>query len=363
MEIKIKKNELVQGVNYAEKAISSKNINRILYGFYLSTDNNLTIKATDLEISIETVVDCEVLKKGDIVVNSAYFSDIVRRLPEDEVFLNCEGNILHIESGYAKFELMILESEEYPKFPDIKDSEYFEIDCKNFKRAIEMTHVYTSIDDSRPTLKGVYFDIKDKLITFVGLDGYRLAYYTADISNNMDKSLIVPANSLRELVKILPEEGNIKVIPSLNHIVFSFGSTVVYSRLIQGNYFDYGKILNKDFTNRATINKNLLKSAVERASIMNREGQTQAVRFTFNNDELLVELKGKHGDMNDKISIKSETEDLKIGFNPKFLLQALSFFKNEEVYMDFIDSLNPCIFRDPEDSAFLHLILPVRLGQ
>lgn len=361
MNIIVDKKTLHGAVSIVEKAVSSKNINRILYGIYLSADDGLTLKATDLDISIESKIEANVIEKGDIVLNSAMFADIVRKLPVDEVSMKKEGNLVRIYSGDVKFDLNVLSGEEFPDFPTVNSDEIIILDSQSLKTAYNMTVGYTSQDDTRPTLKGILMEFVDNKLIFVGLDGYRLCKYTIKDVKNEEKKIIVPAKTIRELIKILPDEGEIEVASSLNHIVFKFDGNTIYSRLIQGNYFDYDRILSKNFTEKALMDKAAFRNAVERANIMNRDGENQAARFSFSRDELVVELKGRYGDMIDKIPIKTETGDLTIGFNPRFILNALLFFE-DEVLMEFIDPLSPAILTDPSNDSFVHLILPVRLS-
>lgn len=362
MNLKIDKKTLQSAVSIVEKAVSSRNINRILFGIYLyASGNNLILRATDLDISIESKIDAEVMEEGEIVLNSAMFADIVRKLPSDEILIKREGNLVKIFSGDVKFDLNILSDEEFPDFPVVNSDEFIYIDSLILKNAYNMTVGYTSQDDTRPTLKGILMEFINNNLIFVGLDGYRLCKFTIPDVKFTERKIIVPAKTIKELIKILPDEGEIEIASSLNHIVFRFNGNTVYSKLIQGNYFDYNRILSKNFSEKALMDKGAFRNAVERANIMNRDGENQAARFSFNKDELLVELKGKYGEMVDKIPIKTDTEDLTIGFNPKFILNAIGFFE-DEVMMEFIDPLSPAIFTDPSNDSFVHLILPVRLS-
>ncbi len=363
MKLTVKKQDLNRCVSTVEKAISPKNINQILYGFLILVDEGLTLRATNLEVSIESSVEAKVEEKGRTVVNSKIFSDIARKMPEEEVSIELHGTTMHIQSGKVKFDIVTQAGSDFPTFPPTDGETAMKISSEDLRKGIERAVISTVMDETRPTLSGVLFEMKEGHVNFVALDGYRLSVAGFDAASSVEKNAIVPASSLKELLKILPEETEVSIRLSNSNILFSFAHTFFFSRLIQGNFFDYRSILAKDFAHKVKVKKSAFRDSVERAAILNHDGKAGTLRLIFSPLEMRIEQKSEFGDVVDVIEAEEAPNNLVIGFNSRYLLQGLANFQSEYIYLSLIDAINPCIINDTEDDSHLYLVLPVRLAQ
>lgn len=364
MKLTVKKQDLNKCVSTVEKAISPKNINQILYGFLLLVDDEgLTLRATNLEVSIECSVDAKVEEKGRVVVNSKIFSDIARKMPGEEVTFELRGTTMHIESGKVKFDIITQAGSDFPTFPPTDGEITMKISSENLRKGIDRAIVSTIMDETRPTLSGVLFEMKEGHVNFVALDGYRLSVAGFDTEVHAEKNVIVPASSLKELLKILPEETEVTIRVTNSNILFAFDRTLLFSRLILGNFFDYRSILAKEFKYAVKVKKSALRDSVERAAILNRDGKAGTIRLIFSPLEMRIEQKSEFGDVVDVIEAEDAPSNLVIGFNSRYILQGLTNFQSEYIHMKLIDAVNPCVINDTEDDSHLYLVLPVRLAQ
>ncbi len=376
MKIQINQRDLSKHISIAQRGISSRTTLPILNGILLETVNNrLKITSTDLEISIETFVDCNIEKEGSIVINSRVFGDIVRKLPSSiidiEVTYKDDIRNMNIKCENSEFNIMGNDPSEYPTIPYFKKDNAIDIPTDLFKNAVRQTVFAASQEDLKPSLTGVLLEIKGDLISFVALDGYRLALKNIGIASNINKKMIVPARTLNEVTKIAEEnESNINIsfesqeAASLsndsNNICFNLNDTVVYSKLLEGQLFNYENIIRVDHDTSLLVDKKELQSSLERASLLAKEEKANLILLDINNDILTIKSKSEIGDVHEDVNIEKTGEDVKIAFNARYLLEGIKTLDSDSIELKLMGSLNPCIINPVGDEGHIYLVLPVR---
>lgn len=359
MKIKIQKKDLEKGINIAEKAISQRNIQQALSCFHLIVKDNLTIYAMNNEIRIETNIPCEVLEKGEVLINANIFSGIIKKMGGNEIDIELKDNSIFIKSLDTNFRLQ-REVYDFPLSPKIDGQISYKISAKDLKKAIQTTLVSVVDDEVRPILRGIFMEV-NKGINFVSLDGYRLSLISFDLDTDYVGSVIFPASSARELIKIINDEEDIEVYNTTDGIFFKFDDTIFFSRLIAGNFFDYKSMISKDSKYKIEVSQEDFKKSLERAMILKRDNEPQGVILTFNDNEMLLDNQTEMGGFNDFLATKGDGEGLKIKFNTQYLLQGLSQFDSSYVRLFLDGSLKPMIIKNLEDDRELYLVLPTRL--
>jgi DNA polymerase-3 subunit beta len=365
LRIQIDQRSLSNHINIAQKGISSKTTLQILNGILLQTiGDKLKLTATDLEIGIETYVDCNILEEGSIVVNSKIFGDIIKKLPNSTINIEVKENNINIKCENSEFNILGSNPSEYPELPAIINKNSFNIPKDLFKSAIKQTVFATTQDETRPILTGVLLEIKDGIGSFVALDGYRLALRSIPINIDEEVKIVIPARALNELNKILDEndeELTITIAPG--HVIFNMGETSLSSRLLEGQFLNYNDIIRKDHKTNIIVDRKDFQDSLERASLLANEQKANLVKLNVLEDQLIIKSNSEIGDVNEQIVSKHQGEVLNIAFNSKYILDGIKVIDSEEVELYFMGSLNPCIIKPIGDENYTYLVLPVRLAQ
>lgn len=365
MKIKIDQKDLAKHISIAQKGISSRTTLQILEGILIQTINNkLKLVSTDLEISMETYVSCEVIEQGAIVVNSKIFGDIIRKLPQGSIYIEVDSeNNIKILCENSEFNLVGYSPADYPDLPMIKEENFLEIPSDLFKSAIRQTVFATIQDETRPSLKGVLMESDGDMLSFVALDGYRLALRKIGSSNKSDIKIIIPGRALNEINKILEDDmDNIKIISSKSDIIFNLGSTIMYSRLLEGQFFNYKDIIRKDHKTSLVVNRRDFQDSLERASLLAKEEKANLIKMRISDSKATIKSNSEIGNVNEVVPGKQEGEDVNIAFNSRYILEGVKTIEAENIKLNFTGSLNPCIINPLEDDNYTYLVLPVRLA-
>lgn len=366
LKFSVQQNELNKHINIAQRGISNRSTLQILEGILIEAkDNRLKLTSTDLEISIETTLDSNVIEEGKVVINSRILGDIVKKLPNDTVFFDIENNKVNIKCQKSDFNIVSNPGEDYPELPIVIETAKFNIPQNILKTAIRQTSFTTSQDESRAVLTGVLFEIEDGILTFVSLDGYRLSMRKEEIGINESLKLIVPARVLNELNKIIEDtEDPITLAIANGQIVFTLRDTVIYSKLLEGQFFNYKDIVRTNHNTTVLLNRKNLLDSLERASLLAREQRANLVKLSITDDNLSIKSNSEMGDVYEEVElINKEGEDVNIAFNSRYLMDGVRVIDSEEIELNFVSSLNPCIMRAKDDEKYIYLVLPVRLAQ
>ncbi|MCD1147912.1 DNA polymerase III subunit beta [Peptoniphilus sp. KCTC 25270] len=363
MKFHINQKNLNQLVSVAQKAISNRTNMQILEGIYLEAKNNvLTIKATDTEVSIETKASCMIEEEGAIVINSSLFGEIVRKLPNAMVHIVLEDKKIHIECEQSSFTIMGQNAEEYPLLPEVDSEERFALKGEDLVRAFKQTIIAVSNDDMRLALTGVFMDIKSHQMNFVAVDGYRMAIKTIEKEFPFERSVIIPGRSVNELSKLVKEDQEIPIVIGDNHICMELEDTKFYSKLINGEYFEYGGLIRESHDLSPVVNKKDLQNSLERASLLSGKDRAGLVKMKIEGDQISILSNSEIGNVHEVISAKENDKDLLIAFNARYVLEGIRVIEEEEIVLNFTDSVNPCIIQGIEEKAYLYMALPVRLA-
>lgn len=363
MKITCPKAELLKSVNIVMKAVPSKTTMTILECILIdASTNEIKFTANDMELGIETKVTGMVLEKGIIALDAKLFSEIIRKLPDNDVTISSDEKFnTTITCEKAKFNIMGKDGDDFSYLPFIEKNDGVTISQFTLKEVIRQTIFSIAANDSNKIMTGELFEIEDNMLKVTSLDGHRISIRKIELKSHYNsKKVIVPGKTLTEISKIL--SGELEDMADLyftdNHILFEFGDTKVVSRLIEGNYFRVDQMLSSDYDTKVTINKRELLDCIDRATLFVKEGDKKPIIMNLADHTMELKISSQIGSMDEMIDISLEGKDIKIGFNPRFLMDALRVIDDEQVDMYFMNPKAPCFIRNEEES-YIYLILPV----
>ena len=366
MKIICTKSNLVKGVNVVSKAVPSKTTMPILECILIdATTDIIKFTANDMELGIETTVEGDILEKGVIAIDAKIFSEIVRKLPDNEVVIECDNNLqTTITCEKAKFNISCKSGEDFSYLPYVEKTETITLSQFTLKEIIRQTIFSIADNDSNKLMTRELFQIQDNMLKVVSLDGHRISIRKTELKDvYQSRKVVVPGKTLMEVSKILSGEAESEVTISFtnNHIVFEFDNTVVVSRLIEGEYFRIDQMLSSDYETKVKINKKEFLNCIDRATLLVKEGDKKPIIINILDDVMELKIKSQIGSMNEEIMISKEGRDLLIGFNPKFLIDALRVIDDEEVTLYLMNPKAPCFIKDDKEN-YIYLILPVNFN-
>lgn len=366
MKIICSKSNLVKGVSIVSKAVPSKTTMPILECILIDASTDVVkLTANDMELGIETCIEGEIAERGIIALNARIFSEIVRKLPDNDVTIETDSsNQAFITCEKAKFNIAAQSGEDFSYLPVIEKEDYITVSEFTLKEVIRQTIFSIADNDTNKMMTGELFEIEDNILKVVSLDGHRISIRKIELKESYSsKKVIVPGKTLQEISKIIGGEADVDVDISFtkNHIVFEFDKTVVVSRLIEGDYFKINQMLSSDYETKVKINKKELLNCIDRATLLIKEGDKKPIIIDIQDESMELKIKSQIGSMDEEIFITKEGKDLLIGFNPKFLIDALRVIDDEEVDLYFMNAKAPCFIKD-EEQSYIYLILPVNFN-
>lgn len=366
MKFNIKQSELNDHISIAQKAISNRTSIQLLDSIvFTAKDDELILISTDLELSIETRVKCEVIEEGSVAIKSNLIGNIIRKMPEDIISITTNDDNVNIKCQNSILDIPCQSSEDYPNISIVDDKISLTIKNEDLINAIKHTSFATLVnDDTRLALQGILFEVNQEDIKFVALDGYRMAIKKiVNNSENIEFSKIVPRRAFTELIRIIDNQStDITVIEG--HIAFINGNTKMYSRLIDKKYLDYKRIMNRDYSTNIIVNRDDLINSLERASLIITSSDPNLAKFEFKDGTLNITSNSSIGNVDEILNTKQDGEDLTIAFNTKYLLDGLKVIEDDQVILKMRDSLSPMtIYPIDHIDEYLYLVLPIRLGK
>ena len=366
MRIVCTKSNLVKGVSIVSKAVPSKTTMPILECILVDASTDvIKLTANDMELGIETRIEGDILERGIIALNAKIFSEIVRKLPDSDVVIETTSdNQTLITCEKAKFNIAAQSGEDFSYLPVIEKEDYITVSEFTLKEVIRQTIFSIADTESNKLMTGELFEVEDHILKVVSLDGHRISIRKIELKASYDhKKVVVPGKTLMEISKILSgdAESEVQIYFAENHIVFEFDQTVVVSRLIEGEYFRIEQMLSSDYETKVHINKKELLNCIDRATLLVKEGDKRPIIIQIGDDTMELKIQSQLGSMDEEIFITKEGKDLLIGFNPKFLIDALRVIDDEEVTLYFMNSKAPCFIKD-EKETYVYLILPVNFN-
>lgn len=368
MQFSCEKSILQEAITTASRAVSSKSSIALLEGLLITAEDNgcLTLCGYNMSMGIRVNIGAMVTQSGTAVLNARLFGDIIRKLSDDIIYVEVGENLLTtIRCGKAVFNLVASDSQEFPQLPEVENNENpITLPQNMLKSMISQTIFAVSDNETKPILTGCLFEIEGAQLNMAAVDGYRLSVRRETLAapTQEDVKFVVPGSALREVERILTEtEENVEIYPDSRHILFRIGDTVLITRLLEGEFLNYRTAIPKDASAVLIADVRQLITSIERVSLIVSERLKNPVRMEFDGSLLKLSCITTIGKSYDEFSYDGEVEHLEIGFNNRYLLDALRACPSEKVKISLKGSLNPIVFTPEEGDSFTYLVLPVRL--
>ncbi len=364
MKFNCMRSDLSKAVSNVSRAVSSKSSQPALEGVLIKAyDNILSLTGYDLEIGITTDIEASVEENGEVVVSAKLLSDILRNLPEEIVRIETDERLITtINSGTSEYQIVGISSAEYPELPRVEELEEIKIDAPVLKDMIRETVFAVSDNFSKPIYTGSLFDIEPGVLRIVAVDGFRMAIREEQVECELTTKFVVPSKTQQEIIRLISNEEKVEIIVGSRHIAFKIEKYTIISRLIEGTFLDYKTTVPSKCTTEFKINKRILSSAVERMLPMTGEKIQSPVRANVTPDEIKLSCTTSVGKATDSIMISAIGQEVVIGFNNRYMLDALKNADTDEVKIEMSGSLSPIIIKPVEGNAFLYLVVPMRLS-
>ena len=366
MKLICSKSNLLHGVNIVSKAVPTRTTMAILECILIdASSDEIKLIANDMELGIETIIDGEIIENGIIALDAKIFSDIVRKLPDNEVVIETDASFKTvITCEKSQFNIIGKSGEDFSYLPYIEKNDPISISQFTLKEVIRQTIFSIADNDNNRLMTGELFEINENQLKVVSLDGHRISIRNIELKDHYEnKKVVVPGKTLNEISKILPGsvDDDVTIYITDNHIIFEFMNTTVVSRLIEGEYFKIEQMLSSDYETKVKINKRELLDCIDRATLLVKEGDKKPIIMDIQDGVMELKINSFVGSMNEDIDIEKTGKDILIGFNPKFFIDALRVIDEEEVSLYMVNPKAPCFIRD-DDNQFIYLILPVNFN-
>ncbi len=365
MKFTCEKYLLQSAVNISSRATASKSPIEELEGLLLEAGECLRVTGYDLKKGIYSKAEADVTEPGSVVLNAKLFGEMVRRLPDGLVTVTSdEKNTTSVKCGKTEFVFMGMDSEKYPELPSVEGLQSYTISQAVLKKMINQSIFAVSDNDSRPVYTGSMFEIKDGILTLVSVDGFRLALRREKIEGEGNNEFIVPGTALSDIEKICSndEEEMITVSVGGSHISFTMGNNVVVTRRLEGDFLNYRKAVPENFKYEVGVNRSELQRAVDRVSLIVDDKTRNPVRMTFGDGIIDCLCNTPIGKAEDVCICEGNGEELEIGFNDRYLMDALKAAPADELKICLNTASSPCvIIPADENDSFKFMILPIKL--
>lgn len=350
----------------ASRATASKSTIPALEGLLLSAELGLTVTGYDLKKGIYTRMEADVEEKGAVVVGARFLGEMLRRLPDGIVQISCDGGMnVKVKCGRSEFSFIGISPEDFPEMPRVDGVNNISLPQGILRSMINQTIFAVATSDARPIYTGSLFEIKDDTLTVVSVDGYRLAKRTEKIEKGHmeDCSFVVPGSALSDIERICTdEEGEVSIAVGTKHIMFRIGDTVVISRRLEGEFLNYRKSIPEAFRFTVKVDRAEFMSSIDRVALIISEKNSSPVRLTFGESGIDCLCMTPLGRAQDVCSCEGSGDGLEIGFNDRYLMDALKAAAADELELCLNSASSPCIVRAADGSdRFTYMILPVRL--
>lgn len=365
MRFKCMRSDLSFAVGNVSRAVSAKATIPALEGVLIKAyGSKLEISGYDLEIGIVTEVEASIIEEGEIVVSARLFNEIIRKLPEEIVNIETDDRMItYISSGSADYQIVGINSTEYPELPNVEELSKLTINAELLKNMIRQTIFAVSDNMAKPIYTGSLFDIDGNIFRIVSVDGFRMAIREENVDCDLSTKFVVPGKTQSEILKLITDvKKDVEMIIGQRHIILKIENYSIISRLIEGNFLDYRTTVPKAVGTEFVINTRVLAAAVDRMSLLTNEKIQSPVRCSISGDEIKLSCSTTVGRASDMIPVQVVGKDVEIGFNNRYLLDALKNADTDEVRVILNGSLSPMIIRPVNGESFTFLVVPMRLA-
>ena len=366
MRFTCEKSMLVTGLNVAGRTVAQKSTLSVIEGIYCRSGHDLSLTGYNMETAITYSIEAEITEVGECVFPARLFGDIIRRMPDDVVtFTADEKQMVHLSCGDADFDILGLSAADYPDLPEVEDDFSVSIQQKMLRAMIEETAFAVSTNESRPVHTGALFEINDKGLTMVAVDGFRLAVRREPLEK-IDGgvfSFVAPGNALNEVKSICGDvEDLASVTLGKRHILFEVGDTELICRRLEGEFLDYKNAIPRKNPISVIADTKALIQSIDRVSVVISEKLKSPVRCIFEHDKVMLSAKTGNGEAKDVCRISGDGDGLEIGFNNRYLMEALRYAPADAVKIELNTGVSPAVIVPVEgEENFLYMVLPVRL--
>ena len=367
MNIKCKKDDLLSGINIVSKAVASKTSLPILECIMVEAMNGkIRLIANNIELGIETYIEGTTIEEGKAAFEAKIFSDIIRKLPQSDISIETDSDYkAKIVCEKSKFTIPYHAGDDFPYLQQIEKDNSIRISQFSLREIIRQTIFSISDNENTKLMTGESFEVKNNELIVVSLDGHRISRRKIALNGeNSDMKVVVPGKSLIELSKIISgdSDNEVAIYFSDNHMLFEFDNTRVVTRLIEGEYFKISQMMAINNDLKVTVNRKELMGCIDRATLLIQETDKKPIIVSVKNDNnMYVRLDTNMGSLNEELEIKKEGNEIIIGFNPRFLMDALRVIDDEEIDIYLNDSKSPCFIKDSEES-YIYIILPININ-
>lgn len=356
---------LANKIGIAQKAINGKTTLDLLKGILLSAkDDQLKLTGYDLEIGIETYTQAEVIQEGEIVVNARLFGDIIRKLPDSfvEIETDVENNV-YINCVNSRFKIKGDSAKEFPRLPGVNKDDLYNIPQDLLKNMIKQTVFAISQDQTKPVLMGELLEIVNGDISLVAIDGYRLAVRSCKVDNiTNDAKVIIPGKTLTDVNSLLSSDEDVKLGFDDKNAVFIINDTKIITRLLEGDFIDYKKLLPREHNSKVKLNTKELLNSIERASLLSQSEKNNLIKLSIRDKSMAITSNTERGNVYEEVSLELEGDYLDIAFNSRYFIEGLKNIDSEEIFIEFTTNVNPCIIKPADEIKYTYLLLPVRIS-
>ena len=371
MKIICEKEKILKALNSVTKAVAIRTTMPILEGILIQTnDKEIKLTTYDLEIGIEYVMECEVQEQGSTVINAIMFSEIIRKLPDTEIYISVnDKNLLEIECEGSLYKLATMNPDEFPELPKIEVENSIEVEQNTLKNMIRRTIFAVSTEESRPIFTGCLFEIENNKLNVVAVDGFRLALRSIYLNKQTnDFSAVIPGKTLNEVNKIISDSFEpVKIGVAKNQALFEMDNCKIVTRILDGEFLNYKNVIPSNWETRMKVNKSSLQNSFERISLISASSvekeKKYPVKVQVDIGKVVISCTNQTGDAKEELYVSTEGKNLEAGFNPKYFLDSLKAIDDEEVYVEFGSSISPCLIKSVDNNEYTYMILPIRLKE
>ena len=366
MKIEVSQADLIKAVNIVSKAVPVRTSMPILESILIdASGNEIKLIANNMELGIKTTVGGKIHEKGIVAIDAKFLTDLVRKIPQNIVTIETDDSF-HTTISCEKMVIKVMgkSGEDFPAIPAVSRNEPVVISQLSLRDIIRQTTFSLAQNDNNKMMTGELFDIHENVLKAVTLDGNRISIRFLELSGEApDNRVVIPGKTLNEIAKILDGGADdlINIFITDNHVIFEFETTTIVSRLIEGDYFQIEHMISNDYETKVTVNKQDFFNTIDRTTIMAKEGDKKPIVFRISDDNFNISIDSAYGSMNEDIDANKEGKDIIIGFNPKYLIDALKVIDDDEITMYMLNSKSPCIIRD-EDNTYSYIILPINIS-
>lgn len=365
MKFSCEKALLSAAVAVTSRAVAAKSSIPAMEGILMEAGAQLRLTGYNLETGIQSTVPAEIQERGALVLSARLFGEIVRKMPDDVVVFSSEGYMVNIRCGLSEFNILGTDPEEFPELPTVDQQNALTLPQPVLRSMIAQTLFAVSDNESRPVHTGSLFDVEDGTLTVVSVDGYRLALRREGVAEKKGAgqfSFVVPGSALGEVEKICSGEEEVTVIQGARHILFQTGDTILVCRRLEGEFLPYKNAIPRNNTIKVECDARALLSSIERVSLIISEKLKSPLRCVFGDGMVSITTKTSIGDAADQCPITGDGQELEIGFNNKYLMDALKAAPADRLRLEFTSGVAPCVLLPAEgEENFLYMVLPVRL--